>query len=258
MSELEGRTIVITGAGAGIGRAFAEGFLAEGASVVGTDIVENRLEPLAEAGAITAVTDVSDDAQIRAMIDLAVDRTGRVDVLFNNAGYGTRTNVEDLPDGEFEQMIAVHLFGTIYGMRAAMPVMRAQNHGRIINVVSRAAEGRQPGNSAYAAAKAAMYAATRNVALEVGDDDILINSLFPGMTNTSIWGVDMPGMQDPEDVYPTARMLATLPEGGPNGLCFYRCKPYEMFGDNTELMMADQAEVKQRLKDKGLWDETRT
>lgn len=255
MGELDGRTIVITGAGAGIGRAFAEGFAAEGADVVATDIVAERLEPLAHAGIITAVTDVSDDAQVRAMIDLAMDRTGRVDVLFNNAGYGSRTNVEDLAAGEFERMIAVHLFGTIYGMRAALPIMRAQDHGRIINVVSRAAEGRQPGNSAYGSAKAAMYAATRNAATEVGEADILINSLFPGMTNTSIWGVDMPGMQDPEDVYPTARMLATLPPGGPNGQCFYRGEPYEMFGDNAALMAADRAEIKQRLQDKGLLEE---
>jgi len=252
VNELSDKTIVITGAGAGIGRAFAEGFLAEGAVVVGTDIDAARLEPLAAAGAITAVTDVADDAQVRAMIELAVEQTGRVDVLFNNAGYGSKTRVEDLADGEFERMIAVHVFGCIYGMRAVIPIMRAQNHGRIINVVSRAAESPGPNNSAYGAAKAAMFTASRSAAAEVADNDILVNMLFPGMTNTSIWGVDMPGMQDPDDVYPSARMLATLPPGGATGKCFYRGEEYAMFGDNRELMAADRAEIKERLKDKGL------
>ncbi len=220
--------------------------------MIGTDIVAERLAPLRDAGVITAQTDVADDAQVRAMIDLAMDRTGRVDVLFNNAGYGIRTKVEDLAAGEFERLIAVHLFGMIYGMRAALPIMRTQNYGRIINVVSRAAEIPQSGNSAYGAAKAAMFAASRCAALEVDDHDILVNTLFPGMTNTSIWGRDMPGMQDPEVVYPTARMLATLPAGGPTGQCFYRGRIYEMFGDNAALMAADRAEIRQRLEDKGL------
>lgn len=252
MSELAGRTIVITGAGSGIGRAFAEGFRAEGADVVGTDIVPERLNALEALGIIPMRADVADDAQVRGMIDLAVERTGRVDVLFNNAGYGSRTNVEDLADGEFERLIAVHLFGMIYGMRAALPIMRSQKYGRIINVVSRAAEIPQAGNSAYSAAKTAMFAASRCAAQEVVDDDILINTLFPGMTNTSIWGRDMPGMQDPDAVYPTARMLATLPSGGPTGKCFYREETYEMFGDNRARMEADRAEIRQRLKDKGL------
>ncbi len=102
MEAITGRTIVITGAASGIGKAFAEGFLAEGASVVATDINEEGLISLADAGAITSVTDVSVDAEVRAMIDLAVAETGRVDVLFNNAGYGKHTRVEDLADGTGE------------------------------------------------------------------------------------------------------------------------------------------------------------
>ena len=247
MGELEGRTIVVTGAASGLGRAFAEGFLADGAAVVATDINTDGLIPLADQGAVTARTDVSVDGEVRAMIDLAVSETGRIDVLINNAGYGSRTRVEDLGDGEFERMIAVHLFGCIYGMRAAIPVMRAQGYGRIINVISRAAEGAGPANAAYGAAKAAMYTATRSAAAEMGDDDILINMLFPGMTNTAIWGRDMPGMQSPDVVYPTAKLLATLPADGARGEVFYRGETYRMFApENAELMQRDRDEVRRR------------
>ena len=250
MESLEGRTVVITGAASGIGRAFAEGFRADGADVVGCDIDEAGLAALAEQGIHTAVADVSDDAAVRAVIDLAVERTGRVDVLFNNAGMGNRTKVEDLAPGEFEHMIAVHLFGCIYGMRAAIPIMREQSYGRIVNVISRAAESPAGNNSAYGAAKAAMWAASRSAAAETAGSGILVNMLFPGMTNTSIWGRDMPGMQDPADVYPSARMVATLPDDGPTATVFYRGEPYTMFdAANTELMKADRADAGLRRSD---------
>ena len=250
MESLEGRTVVITGAASGIGRAFAEGFRADGAEVVGCDIDEAGLAALAEQGVHTAVADVSDDAAVRSVIDLAVERTGRVDVLFNNAGMGNRAAVEDLAPGEFEHMIAVHLFGCIYGMRAAIPIMREQGYGRIVNVISRAAESPAGNNSAYGAAKAAIWVASRSAAAETAGSGILVNMLFPGMTNTSIWGRDMPGMQDPADVYPSARVVATLPDDGPTATVFYRGEPYTMFdAANVELLTADRADVRRRRGD---------
>lgn len=238
--------MVITGAASGLGRAFAEGFLADGATVVGTDVDEDGLAAIADQGARTARCDVSVDADVRAMIALAVTETGRVDVLINNAGYASSTAVEDLADGEFERMIAVHLFGCIYGMRAAIPVMRTQGRGRIINLVSRAAEAASPNTSAYAAAKAGIFAASRAAAAEVADTDILVNMLFPGVTNTGIWGQDMPAMQAPEVVYPAARMLATLPAGGPSGTVFYRDQPYQMFDSGNADLLRKELEAMQR------------
>lgn len=251
MRSLAGRTVVITGAASGIGRAFAEGFRADGAEVVGCDIDAAGLTVLAEHGIHTTVADVSDDAAVRSVIDLAVERTGRVDVLFNNAGMGNRTAVEDLAPGEFERMIAVHLFGCIYGMRAAIPIMRAQGYGRIVNVISRAAESPAGNNAAYGAAKAAIWVASRSAAAETAGSGILVNMLFPGMTNTSIWGRDMPGMQDPADVYPSARSVATLPDDGPTATVFYRGEPYTMFDEaaNAELLTAELADIRRRRGD---------
>jgi 3-oxoacyl-[acyl-carrier protein] reductase len=234
MSELD-LTIVVTGAASGLGRAWTEGFLADGAKVVAADIDAQGLRDLEARGAIACPTDVADPAAVKAMIDLAVTETGKVDVLFNNAGVGFNTRIEDLADQAFEDHVAIHLFGTVAGMRHAIPRMRAQGRGRIINTVSRSAEFAAPRNSAYAAAKAAIWAASRAAAEEVKDADILINMLIPGPTNTAIWGRDMPRLQAPAVTYPTARMLATLPSGGPTGRVFWNEKEYSLFAPENQL-----------------------
>ena len=134
----------------------------------------------------------------------------------------------------------MHLFGCANGMRAAIPVMRAQSYGRIINTVSRNAEADVPGTSAYAAAKAGMWAASRVAAREVDDADILINMLIPGPTNTAIWGRDMPKLQAPAVTYPTAKMLATLPADGPTGTVFWDEKAYPLFHPDNSIQQRNQ------------------
>jgi NAD(P)-dependent dehydrogenase (short-subunit alcohol dehydrogenase family) len=227
MSGLEGKTVIITGAGSGIGLACALGFLADGARVLGVDNQGERLEALASKGALTMTVDVAEDASIRGMVNKAIEETGRIDVLFNNAGMGSMTRIEDLKEGEFERMMAVHVFGAVYAMRATVPHMRRQKYGRIISTISRGAEATW--GSAYAAAKAALWAVTRCLAQEVADDNILVNSLIPGPTNTRIFGRDMPHLQPPEAVYPTVRMMATFPNSGPSGKVFFWEREYPMF-----------------------------
>jgi len=227
MSSVKGRTIVITGAGSGIGFACAEGFLNDGARVLGIDIKAEGLEKLAARGAMIMQADTSVDADMRAMVEKAVKETGRIDVLFNNAGAGNITRIEDFADGEFEKMMAVHVFGAVYAMRAAVPHMRKQKYGRIISTTSRGAE--VPRNSAYAAAKSALWAVSRCLAGEVADDNILVNALIPGPTNTAIFGRDMPHLQPPEDVYPTVKMMATFPDDGPTGKVYFWEREYPLF-----------------------------
>jgi NAD(P)-dependent dehydrogenase (short-subunit alcohol dehydrogenase family) len=235
MAEWTETTIVITGAASGLGKAWAEGFLELGANVVAADVNLDGLKPLEELGALISLTDVSQQSAVEQMIDAAIDATGRIDVLFNNAGIASLHTVEELPDKDFERHIEIHLFGTIYAMRAAIPIMRSRKYGRIINTISRAAEVCGPGNAAYSAAKAGIWAATRSASKEVGDTDILINMLIPGPTNTAIWGRDMPDMQSPEATFPTARMLAGLDSDGPTGKVFWDEKEYPLFHPDKNL-----------------------
>jgi len=226
-APLAGQVALVTGAASGIGRAIAAGLIADGARVAGLDVNPEGLGEI--AGLLPIVGDVADPASVERAAAATVAELGGLHVLFNNAGYGLTHRIEDLESGEFERLVAVHLFGTLYGIRSALSHMRAAGYGRIINTLSRAAEVGPPGSSAYAAAKAAMWALTRCAAQETADADILVNGLIPGPTNTAIWGRDRPEMQAPEAVYPTARMLATLPAGGPSGRVFWKEKEYPMF-----------------------------
>jgi NAD(P)-dependent dehydrogenase (short-subunit alcohol dehydrogenase family) len=228
MLSIKGKTVVITGATSGLGRAWVEGFANEQATVISADINAEGLDGL-PVDVIGIKTDVRDNDQVEAMISKAMDVTGRVDVLFNNAGNALGFATEEYPPGSFEDLIAVHLFGCIYGMRAVIPIMRTQGHGRIINTVSRGAEVCGAKSGAYSAAKAAMWSATRGAAAETRDSGILINMLIPGPTNTAIWKRAMPQLQSPEVTYPTARFLATLPDDEPDGRVFWNEKEYQLF-----------------------------
>ena len=236
MLKLKGKTILITGAARGLGRAWAELFNHEGANIFACDIEEAGLQELQELGITTSTLDVSSSQEVKSFIEQAYNATGRLDVLFNNAGMGFGYKVHDMPEGVFEHHVSVHLFGTIYGMRYALPIMKKQNFGRIINTISRNAETDVEGTSAYAAAKAGIWSATRVAAKENAEHDILINMIIPGPTNTSIWGKDMPHLQKPEATFPTAKLLASLQRGGPSGKVYWDEKEYQMFNQNNSIL----------------------
>jgi len=233
---LKDKTILITGAASGLGKAWSKNFFEEGARVFACDINEEGLTELKDLGIDTQVVDVSSAAHVQSFIESAITDTGKIDVLFNNAGMGFGHKLDSFPDGAFEHHVSVHLFGTVYGMRYALPLMQRQGYGRIINTISRNAETNVEKTSAYSAAKAAIWSATRVAANENIDHNILINMIIPGPTNTNIWGKDMPHLQSPEDTYPTARLLACLEEGGPTGKVYWNEKEYPMFNQENSIL----------------------
>lgn len=229
MVSLVGKQILVTGAASGIGQACALGFQKDGAQVFGADIDLPGLDKLAPFGVIPIQADCAKADDVRLTVDSMLRHTEHIDVLVLNAGYGMQKSIDKLQDGEFEHLVAVQLFGAVNAMRAATPVMKAQGDGRVIIMLSRGAEGDEPGNSAYAAAKAALWALMRTAAAELKGHGVLVNGIIPGMTNTAIWGRPRPELQPPEAVYPAVRELATLELSGPSGRVFYRSAEYPMF-----------------------------
>lgn len=184
--RLEGRVAVVTGAGAGIGRATALRFAGEGAHVVVNDIdasaAATTVELATAAGgeAVAAVGDVGDAAAVDRVVATAVERYGRLDVLHNNAGYGRPSRVADMGDDELQEMLRVNLFGTMHGTRAALRVMVPQRSGSIINTASNAGLAAAADRASYGAAKAAVINLTRSTAVEHGEHGIRANAICPG------------------------------------------------------------------------------
>lgn len=218
--RLAGKVAAITGGTSGIGESAAERFVEEGAKVVIAGRSQQRGTALAERvgdAAAFIATDVTDEAQVKAMIDFAVDRFGALDVMFNNAGEATSLGgIEDVDGAKMAHDLTVLVAGVVYGMKHAVKVMRAQKSGSIINTGSIAGSRAGYGPLIYSGAKAAVAQLTRSVAMEVASDGIRVNTLSPGGTVTPIFGRVM-GMSD-ADAAKTLDALQTAlrtPLGGP-------------------------------------------
>jgi 3-oxoacyl-[acyl-carrier protein] reductase len=193
--RFSGKSAVVTGAGSGIGKAIAEAFAAEGATVVISDINEDAGNEVARAindgggRSVCIRADVSDPASVRAMFEEAAQFAGGVDVLVNNAGIPMRsTRVLDLPDEEWQRQLNVNLSGTYFGCKYGAPLIQ-DRRGVIINIASLAAVKVRPGFAAYAAAKAGVVLLTRALAQELAPD-VRVNSVSPVSTDTAM----LPGL----------------------------------------------------------------
>jgi 3-oxoacyl-[acyl-carrier protein] reductase len=186
--KLEGRVALLTAAaGAGIGQAVARTFAREGASVVVTDAHKDRSISVAEAlkreydvEALGIGCDVTNRNDVENTVNIVLEKFGRIDILFNNAGTNRPAQVVDITDDEWELVINVSLRGTFYCCRAVLPAMMKQNYGRIVSVTSVAAfRGLKAGHAHYAAAKAGVMAFTRCLAAEAAQFHITANTIAP-------------------------------------------------------------------------------
>jgi len=192
MSRLANKVALITGGASGIGEGTVRLFAREGASVVIADILDDNGARLAgELGARAAYvhTDVSREADVQGAVAETVRRFGRLDCIFNNAGFGgVGGRVEAIDIAGFDQTIGVLLRGVLLGMKHAAPVMKRQGGGSIISTASVAGLTAGFGPHVYSAAKAAVIQLTKTVAMELGEHNIRVNCICPGAIATPIFG----------------------------------------------------------------------
>lgn len=240
MKTLENKSVVITGAGSGMGKAMALLFAAEGAKVVVSDIKQDRVDAVvkeinANGGtALGIVTNVSKEEDVKAMIEAAIKNYGSLDVMINNAGVMDDFNpVADVTNDLWNRVIGINLTGPFYACRLAIQQMLKQGKGVIINVSSVGGLGGSRAGAAYTASKHGLIGLTKNIAFMYGPKGIRCNSIAPGGVNTNIMeganpnkaGLDristgmasMPRMGEPKEIAEVALFLASDKASNVNG-----------------------------------------
>lgn len=211
--RLKDKVAIITGSAAGIGEAAAEIFVREGARVLladrdlpGAEKVAARIGPHAMA----IQTDVSKSAEVKRMVESAVERFGRIDILANNAGYGIPGTVVNTEEADWDALMAVNLKGVFLCCKHAIPVMAAQGGGTIVNTASNVATVGILDRAAYVASKGGVAALTKAMALDHAKQNIRVNCVAPGVTWSSYFEKMVTDHPDPESFKVKLRARAPI------------------------------------------------
>jgi NAD(P)-dependent dehydrogenase (short-subunit alcohol dehydrogenase family) len=212
MVRLEGKRAIVTGAGAGIGRAIALRLSGEGAWVALADLDEQAAQEVAgeiEGKTLVRRTNVTRAEEVEALVRSVIEEWDDLDVMVNNAGVGVAATAPDTSDEDWDRQMAVNLKGTFYGIKYAVPAMRDSGGGSIINMSSIAALVGIPDRAAYCAAKGGILALTRAAAIDHVSEGIRVNCIAPGTVETPWIDRITAGYDDPEEA--RARMQARQP-----------------------------------------------
>ncbi len=188
--RFDGKVIIVTGAGTGLGLATAQRLASEGARLTLVDRDEEALDGARDAigsEALLVTADVSAEDQVRAAVERTVGELGRVDGLYNNAGIeGKQDPVEEYDSGQLDKVIDVNLKGVLYGMKHVLPHLKAQGSGAIVNAASVGGIRAVPNLIAYVASKHAVTGMTRQAAVEYGQYGVSVNAVAPGAIMTDM------------------------------------------------------------------------
>ncbi len=202
--EIKDKIAVVTGASEGIGKAIAEQLAAHGAKVVLAARNDEKIAALAHElkDALAVHTDMANPADIQNLIDRTLEVYGRIDILVNNAGVGMYGPMEAVNMDEYRHMMNVNVFGPVHAMEFAIPHMRAQGGGMIVNISSRVSKNYYPNLAAYASTKYALNAISLTAREELAKDHIVVSVMHPKITAT---GFGKNAMGTPMDSVERAR-----------------------------------------------------
>ena len=192
MARFDDKVLLITGAASGLGRATALRVASEGAKLALADLNEDALQSVKaqvleiapDAEVLTVTADVSKEEDVKNYVEKTVDKFGKIDGFFNNAGIEGRQNLtENFGAEEFDKVISVNLNGVFYGLAEVLPIMREQENGYVVNTASVGGIRGVGNQSGYAASKHGVVGLTRNSAVEYGQYGVRVNAISPG----AIW-----------------------------------------------------------------------
>lgn len=187
MKTMKGKTVLVTGAGSGIGRAIVEAFAREGAFVIAHDVNDSAREVAQRINGAFLQADLADQAAVTALAQSALAAAkGRIDVLVNNAGFQCIHPVDEFPEAEWNSMIQVMLTAPFQLTKHVLPAMKSAGWGRIINISSVHGVVASPFKSAYISAKHGLIGLTKTVSLEVAQFGVTVNAICPAYVKTAI------------------------------------------------------------------------